>query len=358
MKGNKFPKLDLSVIDKNMSATTTIVRAGLDFYDVDKEPFRIYGVYRDGDKYVRLPEEVAYSANDGIGSLHANTAGGRIRFATNSRRFALLIRRGANMPSDNGAYLNRASFDIYVDGVYFCTSRPGISYPVTEYEFLSDEIIEGEGEHLITVYFPNYGEVYSLIIGLDEGSTLRSAPDYTVEKPIVYYGSSITQGGCASRPALSYTNRLERLLDADCVNLGFSGSAHGEKVIAEHICTLNKSVFVMDYDFNARSIEELDETHEPFFRAVREKEPDLPIIMLSMPRDRLRDRHARRREIILRTYENAKAAGDKNVYFVDGAALFGEFGGEAFCDGVHPNDIGMYCMAEALFPLLKRILGR
>ena len=358
MSEKKYPKLDLSVVDKNMTATVTIDRTGLDFYDIDKEPFRLYGVYRDGEKYRRLPEDVAYSANNGVGSLHANTAGGRLRFVTDSSRFALLIKRGVDMPSDNGAYLLRASFDIYVDGVYFCTSRPGIKYPVTEYEFLSDKITDGPGEHLITVYFPSYGEVYSLIVGLDEGSTLKPAPDYTYEKPVVFYGSSITQGGCASRPALTYVDMIERKLDTDCINLGFSGSAHGETVMADHIVSLDPSVFVYDYDYNARSPEELEATHEPFFKAVREQKPDLPIIMLSLPKKRQSERQQQRRRIIMKTYERALAAGDKNVYFIDGSTILGEYGDEGLCDGCHPNDIGMMCMAKAIGALLKPILEK
>ncbi len=356
MKENKYPKLDLSVVDKNMSATTTIDRMGLDFYDIDKEPFRIYGVYRDGEKYRRLPEDIAYAANEGTGFLHANTAGGRLRFITDSRRFALLVKRGANMPSDNGAYLSKAGFDIYVDGMYFCTSRPGINYPVAEYEFLSNTILHDEGDHLITVYFPNYGDVYSLIIGLDEGSTLKPAPDYTYEKPVVYYGSSITQGGCSSRPAMAYVFQLERMLDADCVNLGFSGSAHGDIVIADYINTLPMSVFVMDYDHNARNSDDLLATHEPFFKAVREKNPNLPIIMLSMPKKQLKADEQKRKEIIRSTYERALASGDRNVYFIDGSEIFGEFGDEALCDGIHPNDIGMLCMARAIYNVIKDLL--
>ena len=113
----------------------------------------------------------------------------------------------------------------------------------------------------------------------------------------------------------------------------------------------------MDYDHNAPSVDHLKETHEPFFRRIREKNPDLPVVMLTKPDYDYDARGAERRAIIRATYENAVAAGDKNVYFVDGETYFGSEDRElCTVDRVHPNDIGHYRMAAMVEPIIKKIL--
>ena len=95
--------VDISKIDKNMTASKVIDKTGYDFYDIDEETFRIYGVYRDGEKYRRLPPEVAETVNEGVLILHANTAGGRVRFMTDSKKIAFLIWGNGSLPTENGA---------------------------------------------------------------------------------------------------------------------------------------------------------------------------------------------------------------------------------------------------------------
>ena len=174
-----------------------------------------------------------------------------------------------------------------------------------------------------------------------------------IGKPIVFYGSSITQGGCASRPANNYTTMLCRAVDAPQINLGFSGSAKGEIALAEAIGKLDMAVFVLDYDYNAPSAEHLAKTHEPFFKAVRKANPDVPVIMLS----KCSWISPARRDIIKKTYDNAVRGGDKNVWFIDGQELFGE-PGQNMCtvDHCHPNDLGFYMMYRRVLPVLLEAL--
>jgi len=104
-------------------------------------------------------------------------------------------------------------------------------------------------------------------------------------------------------------------------------------------------------------LEHLEKTHEPLFKTVRAKHPDLPVVMVSVSDDAYGEGIMARREAILRTYNNARAAGDQNVYFVDGRKMYEQFG-LALCtvDGCHPNDIGMWCMAQKIGAVLKKIL--
>ena len=204
----------------------------------------------------------------------------------------------------------------------------------------------------VTVWLPRNEE-------LDEVE-LVFPDDARVEAPTPYnYGSSITEGGCSTGVTLGYNALLSRWLDLDYYNFGFSGSAKGELEIADYINTIDFSVFIMDYDHNAWNCDELKRTHEPFFKRIREKNPDTPVLFLTRPNFYHTDDSAERREIVRETYENAVKNGDKNVYFIDGETFFGEKD-RTLCtvDLTHPNDIGFYRMAEVIYPVMKEILEK
>ncbi len=209
--------------------------------------------------------------------------------------------------------------------------------------------------HELTLNFPLYSEVKELYIGLDEHGDHKKAPEYTYTLPIVYYGSSITQGGCASRPGNSYPAMISRELDWDYLNLGFSGNAKGEPEIAEYIGSLDMSMFVLDYDHNAPTPDHLRNTHGAMFRKIRSVYPDIPILILTMPRKNPRqaDELREREQIIRATYEKAQAEGDRNVYFLSGTELLGEAAQAATVDNCHPNDIGFYYMAKRILKLIR-----
>ena len=118
-------------------------------------------------------------------------------------------------------------------------------------------------------------------------------------------------------------------------------------------------IFVFDYDHNAPDVEFLQQTHEPFFKRIREKNPDLPIVMMSSPDFDYRPDKPQRRDIVKQTYLNAVANGDKNVYYIDGSTFFGDTD-RHLCtvDCIHPNDLGFYRMAGVIEPVIKRILDK
>lgn len=341
-------------IDKNFAVKTSIEHDGIIFYDVLSEPFDIYGLIYENGRFVRMPRAVAASVSEEVAYLSKNTAGGRVRFRTDSKRILIRAEMDEIGRMNHFTLCGSAGFDLYEDGVYEVTYRP--PYDMTD---------GYEGEHWaaeakmrdVHINFPLYSNVKKLYIGLEEGCALEHGGGYGNLRPIVYYGSSITQGGCASRPGNSYEEIISRMLDCDYINLGFSGSTKGEDEIAEYISGLDMSVFVYDYDHNAPSEEHLRNTHEAMFKKIREKNPELPIIMVSRPiYDPEFDAEERRR-IIRSTYNNAVSSGDTNVYFVDGGHFFDDFGGDmATVDKCHPNDLGFLCMAKSIAAVLERIL--
>ena len=342
-------------VDQNFK-TVAFSKDGLSFYNIDNEPFSIHGVYRDGEKYRRLPEAVAKEVSDGVHFLHAHTAGGRVRFRTNSTRVAVSVKLSNLCRGSNFTLSGSCGLDLYMDNGYESTFMPPYEM-VDSYE--SCLPTHSSEWHEYMIHLPLYSEVLSLHIGLDETAGLEAAAPYAEICPVVYYGSSITQGGCASRPGLAYQAILSRRLNGDFLNLGFSGSAKAEPRMAEYIKTLPMKAFVYDYDFNAPTLEHLQQTHEAMFRVIREANPTLPIVMLSRPKGKLIVDEPERLAVIKATYEHAVEAGDKNVYFIDGPtlmALCGTAGNEGTVDNCHPNDFGFVSMAAALEKVLKEIL--
>ena len=180
-------------------------------------------------------------------------------------------------------------------------------------------------------------------------------------KPVVIYGSSIVHGTAASRPGLIYPSIISRDLNIDVYNLGFSGQAKGEEPLARWMATLPMSVFVSDYDHNAPTVEHLEQTHHRLYRIVREKNPDLPYVMITRPNywttRRGREDVMRRRDVVMASYLKARAAGDRNVYFIDGLDFWvAPHTYEFSVDSVHPNDAGFIRMADSIGTVLRHIL--
>ncbi len=342
--------MDISSVDKNFKVESKLNKKDIAFYNARFEPFTIYGVFYKNGKFRRMDEDVAKSVSDWVHYLHTNTAGGRVRFKTDSKYVAIYTKMSNIGKMPHFALTGSAGFDLYINERYYKSFVP--PFDITDgyegiIEFSSKKMRE------ITINFPLYSDVNELYIGLSEKATVEKASEYRVEKPIVYYGSSITQGGCASRPGNSYQAIVTQKLGINHINLGFSGNAKAEKEISDYICSLDMSAFVFDYDHNAPNLEHLEATHERMFKEIREAKPNLPIIIMTRPKYDLTKEEKNRREIIKRTYENAKNNGDNDVYFIDGKSLMRICHDEGTVDSCHPNDLGFYSMAMAVIKVLK-----
>ncbi len=353
---------DISQIDPNFKIHTA---SGGIFHNVDLPPFRLYGVKKDKDGYFRMPPEIAAKVSEGVATLIRQTAGGLVKFRTNAPKLSLraeqLIGNGI-MPHMTA--LGSAGFDLY-SGEHFVASFPpaypyGNDYSCEKELYLEKAEPDQDGFFEMTLYFPLYGAYRAISLSVPDGYEFRSSETpFRNEKPVVFYGSSITQGGCAPTPGMGYTNILSRKLNVYCQNLGFSGNAKAEPEMINYLASLEMALFVLDYDHNAPNAEHLSATHEKLFQAVRAANPDLPIVMASsIPRLYPGNELETRREIIRTTYENAVKSGDKNVYFLDGARFFDKIPFDvATVDGVHPNGLGMYLMAEHIADAVKKGLG-
>jgi hypothetical protein len=335
----------------------------LKFLDVRIQPFKVYGLYDYQNELVfrRLPENTAAAVSEGVRNGCLHTAGGRIRFSTDSETITLK----AVMPSvtvfPHMTLAGTSGFDLYIDegmdSKYYKTFMPIVGMQNGYESVLS---FSSKKKRNITINFPLYNSVDSVFIGLEEGAYLGPGAEYRYKKPVLFYGSSITQGGCASRPGNSYEAIISRHLDCDYINLGFSGLAKGEEAMAEYISGLDISVFVCDYDYNAPDVNHLRNTHENFFRIIRNKSKSLPVIFISKPDFYNNEKESiARRHVIYTTYMNALKSGDENVYFIDGEYLFKDTDSDCCTvDAIHPNDAGFIRMAEVIGHTLKRVLEK
>ncbi len=344
---------------------TSLPENGLTFYDCLQAPFRMYGVFDHSDNdrvlFHRLPTKVAVDTSKEVTNLSTNTTGGRLRFKTDSAYVAIHVKlkniiRFSHMPLSG-----TCGFDLYEH--HGAESRYVQSlYPPFEFIDEFEAIVHFPERRMrdLSLNFPIFSGIESLYIGLEESAAIEEGGAYSRQTPLLFYGSSITHGGCASRPGNTYPAIISRKLDSNYINLGFSGSARGEDAMAEYISEQKMSIFIYDYDHNAPTTEHLKNTHEKLFLKLREKQPDLPVLFVSKPDfNPLIEEHVQRREIILETFHNAIKRGDKNIDFVDGESLFnGPDRDSCTVDGCHPNDLGFRRMAEVIAARIQILLSR
>lgn len=325
-----------------------------------EEPIVINGLLgssRSG-AYHRLPESMFGKVSELVTKYGHRASGGRIRFRTNSTSLKIGVSLLTLTPTRLLSLVGSAGCAV-LSGLKEKSSYLGCVAPMDYEHKYSEEIFQLNGEMQdITIYLPRTECVEDVFIWIDRDAAVEGPTPFDFEKPIVFYGSSITEGSACSQPANSYTALTARCLNVDFIDLGFSGAARGEKEMAEFIAGLTMQVFVYDYDHNAPSLEHFNRTHELFYQLVREKNPKLPILMMSRPDTDLNPKKAQeRKQVILSTYQHAIKNGDRHLYFLDGETFFGDsLRFACTVDTLHPNDLGMIRMAQIVSHKLKEIM--
>jgi len=338
-------------------------------YDARSKPFKLYGLYKPSEPGVfkRMPMEVAEKTSERVHALYTNTAGARLRFKTDSKYVVLkAIYPPMEFTSPQTAAkcsMGAYSFDLYADNKFCRVLCPKElvqdgsmnHFAIKNGEYESSYEFKESRLREITLYFPSFVNISDVRIGLEEDAVIEESGEYANEKPIVFYGSSITQGACASRPGNTYENILSRRLNFDYINLGFASGAKAEEEIMDYIGALDMSVLVFDYDHNAKTPEHLAETHYPAIERFRKAQPGIPIVMLSRPNQCFGQQDSEERvKIIQESYQKLVDKGDKNVHFINGQEIFLSHDSEMMTiDDTHPTDFGFYCIAEALEKILR-----
>lgn len=311
--------------------------------------------------YDRLPAKAEGVVRGPVWNLSRHSAGMAVLFQTDASKIMVRYRlRSGNLAMPHMPATGVSGVDLYgrnEEGKWgwIGVSRPG-AQDVTA--TLADGLLPGSREYML--YLPLYNGVESLEIGVPEGAAFQPiAPRST--KPIVYYGTSIAHGACASRPGMSFSAILGRWFDRPVINLGFSGNGRMDAEVADLLAELDASVFVIDCLPNMDGPAVAERT-EPLVRRIRQSRPDAPIVLVE---DRTyantpflparRQRHDESRAALRGAYERLIASGVKNLHYVEGENLLGD-DYEATTDSSHPSDLGMMRMAESLAPVLKPLL--
>lgn len=358
--------VDIAKVDRNLAVKTSSLE-GMDVYSVDNVNMSLSGFYwrKPGEAFRRLPLDME-PVSPGVDSLSWSTAGGHLRFRsdTDCIKIHAAVKDGR---MSHMALVGSRGFDLYV-GQKFTQVFAKSSVMADKDDEYTVVLYQSPNRIMrdFTIYFPLYSSVEFVEIGLTAGAALEAPTPWPDDRPVAVYGTSITQGGCASRPGGSWTNILSRWHNCEFYNFGFSGSGRGEAAAAEILASIpDPRCYILDYEPNAHNAG-TRATLETFLDILRSKHPDVPITVISKTPHRnmlsfgadddtdviYEDSFLSRtfqREVVARR----RAAGDTNLYFVNGIKLLGDDWDECMMDGCHFNDLGFYRMAENLNKYLK-----
>lgn len=359
--------MDIAKLDERL-ANQPLTVTDVAWHSPFETPFSIHGMHYDEELslFVRMPQEVAAEVSPSVKSLSRMTSGGRVRFRTDSVYVALSCLVPAFTPAPHMAMTTLNGFSVYVDGQYrgkVVPSYPDLLAAVDKtVAFRGSCSIPKTGElHDVEIYFPLYGCVKEIYIGLREGARIEPPRAYSIAAPLVFYGSSITQGACASRPGNDYAARLSRMLDADYINLGFSGNGNAEPAMLEYLTKLPASAYIYDYNYYSNRPERVLPPHLSIYEILRKANPLAVIMMVDKPCTIYsRSNYEARSAIMRASYEETIRRGDDLVGYLDGADFFGSGVEHDACvvDSDHPNDLGFWHMAQNLYEPLKTLLAR
>ena len=336
---------------------------GMVYYDM--AAFPVFGKVHPemNPRFGRLPESLHGVVRDDLWQYGCNSAGLCVRFRTDAPE---IHAKWTNNSFQMGkmAYCGVGGLDLYaqIDGewLFVGTGFTQVNIGTNHQRKLVGGMAPQMREYLLNLSL--YDEVKTLELGVPEGYTLDQPmlDSPRDDAPIVMYGTSILQGGCASRPGMAYTNILSRRFDRTVINLGFSGNAFLDYEIAHLMAEVkHPAVFVLDYVPNVTP-EQIREKGEPFFRILRSAHPQVPVIFVENPifacavldqtvAEDIRLKNAAQKEL----FEKLRKAGESAIYYVPALGMTSQ---EDFVDAIHFTDQGMVHYADHIAPFLENVL--
>lgn len=316
------------------------------------------------ERYVRLPDSLQNKVRKELTDLGQNSAGMALRFRTNSTCIKARWSVRNNFGMAHMTAVGVKGLDLYgwVEGEW---RFAGSAFPKGKQSesTLVKNMTPEPREFML--YLPLYDGATQIEIGIDSLSTLE-LPQMDLPRrgrPLVFYGTSILQGGCANRPGMAHTNILSRKLQRECINLGFSGNARLDMEIAQVMAATDASLYVLDFLPNV-TLEQMREKVGAFYSLLRDTHPDVPILFVENPPfphaafNQEVAREIAEENAWLRNYvKQLRQAGDKRVSLFTSEEMIGP-DGEATVDGCHFTDLGFARYAEQLLPVLKKLLAR
>ena len=361
---------DIAKWDPRMAADNAVVDTnGVKWIDGKFLP--IEGRWTLGDTkhyYMRLPDTLTTNVNAGVRGMRSHTSGMLFRFRTDSK---FLVIRHTPLNGWHGmshmTEVGTSGWDVYrldkASGKWrFVASNHGAKAEKENPGTRVKRVAWTAGDECI-INLPLYNGVKEFSLGIAPGAKIEAPAPWAsgVEKPVVFYGTSITHGGCSTRPGLGFVNIVGRDLQVPVYGLGFSGSGVMEYELSDVISRIDASCYVLDCLWNMgmstagkRNGRNVDENYEKFIRNLRAKRPGVPIVMAEQCDVFMRGPCDKDR-FIRALYEKLVAEGWKDLVYLPKDKMYtGDF--EGTVDGCHPNDLGMMSMSKAFGNAVKKAL--
>jgi len=311
------------------------------------------------DDLWRLPRSKADLLPERVRTLMRMTAGVRIRFRSDTRSLKVQATAKSLTSMPHMSAIGTRGLDVYVDGAYWASN---LVHEVGGNELALFHGVPS-GMKDITIYLPAFQALRSVRIGVDGACRIESPAPHSRASPVVFYGSSIAQGACASRPGMSYEAILARAMDLNFVNLGFSGAGKAEPAVVNLVAQVDACCYVLDLgkSFGMQSAD----VYGRMLSTLRAAHPRTPIICITpiySTREafsiQYKELSQHVRQVVTAAVEDRIEHGDRRLYLVDGLLLLGPDDADGFQEGTHPSDLGFWRIAERLRPTLKAALQR
>lgn len=366
--------MQIDKLDRNMAVNSGKKETRIQWYDIVKEtdqqyskeqnPFSLHGFafYTEDRRFYRLPqsaEPLMLQQRPQLTELMRHTAGGMIRFRTDSQKIHIRAELQSSAYMSHMTPAGQCGFDCYLRAPeqqewFFA----GVTkFPLHDKSYNCCVFSQPEKRLWeVMLYFPLYIGVDEVQIGLDDNAMIDRCTGFSREGSIAFYGTSITQGGCASRPGMAYPAILGRMLDCEVYNLGFSGNGMADPCLAPVFASIRGlRLLVVDVEDNAGPAGFLEQNLPVFLDEVRKVSCDLPVLVISGARQcrehwdcaflkKKRSWHEYQRNEVLRR----RKQGDNRISFCDGL----DETGDATIDGIHLTDIGFQKLADALYSVI------
>lgn len=332
---------------------------------VDASAFELYGKVTENTSalYERLPDELETVCRPPVWYLGRHSAGLFIRFRSNSTSIYARWESTFNNTMTHMTDTGTKGLDLYIlhegEWRHACSAQP--QGKNSERKIIANMDPEFR-EYML--YLSLYDGVASLEIGIDEGAVIElpKVDSPSREKPIVAYGTSLLQGGCANRPGMAHMSIIGRRLDREVINLGFSGNAMLDLEIARLMASVeDPGVFYLEYVPNA-SAEDIDTKGEQFFRILRDAHPDVPVIFVedvifpySVFENKVLAEVTKKNISQKNLFKRLKKAGEKKIYYIKADGMLGD-DGEATVDGTHFTDLGAMRYVDYVLPVFRKAL--
>ena|GEM_PF-267228 len=361
---SQHPEVTVIALELDQQVMPPVVKDNTPLEFFDAKTFDVNGKGFDDNTYFRLPEKYRDKVRPEVWDLSRHSSGISIRFSTNSKKISVKWKTGNEVHYPHGAETMVKGVDLYCyDNNKWYYAGVGKPYSDVYNESVLIDGMDGSSKEFI-LYLPMYETVDSVFIGVSKGSAITKPKKalFQARGPVVFYGTSITQGASAMRPGMAYSNILSRSLNIETINLGFSGNGKMEKELAEALSEIDASCYVIDCGGNLTP-QLAQERTMPFIRYLKKQKPGVPILLvehLIFPTTRFIKETKLRIDSINNAFKSGyatlKKEGMKGLYYLPAKDQIGD-DGEATVDGAHLTDVGFMRMSKQMEQVLKVILN-